>query len=243
MGAMAPTAILFDLDDTLSDHLGCVRAALIGNTKRHAAVFGDAPIADLEHRYSEILEETHAELLAGEITQAQARVTRTQRFFEEFGVELSLDEAEREYLRYRQDYDAATGAVAGTYELLDAIDALGIRMGIITNNLVTEQHAKLRTLGIFDRFEMLAISEEVGVTKPDPHIFDVALTRMSLEPDQAVVVGDSLTSDIAGALGYGIPAVWLDRRAIGPGAAPPGVKAIITDDFADTAASVAAICD
>ena len=241
MSFVAPTAVLFDLDDTLSDLLGCVRAGVIGTAARHAATFAGVPTEQLEALHSEILEETHVRVLAGEVTMAAARVERTQRFFAAWGVELDPDEAEAEYLHYRQDYDAAGGVVRGTYELLDAIDALGVRMGIITNNLVAEQHRKLRSLDLFDRFEMLAISEEVGVPKPDPHIFNVALDRMSLGTDDVVMVGDSLTSDVAGALGVGIATVWLDRHGHGPGVAPAELQAVVTGDWTDTDAAVAAI--
>jgi FMN phosphatase YigB (HAD superfamily) len=74
--------------------------------------------------------------------------------------------------------------------------------GILTNNghqITNEQNAEI------------VISEEVGAAKPDPAIFDVAFARMGW-PDKArvLMVGDSLTSDIAGAAAYGIDACWFN---------------------------------
>ena len=231
---VAPSAVLFDLDDTISNHMGCVRGGLDGVKVRYRELFDETPIEEMERFYSEILEETHAQLLKGELNKDQARVLRTKRFFAHWGLTIDDAEADSEYLRYRADYDAAAGVVPGTYELIDALESRDIRLGIITNNLVAEQHTKLRELNLFDRFEMLAISEEVGVAKPDPLIFEVALERMNLDRSEVVVIGDSLTSDVAGALSFGIPVVWVDRRNLGRAAAPVGVKAVIATDLSNT---------
>lgn len=242
MNASGPTkAILFDLDDTLSDHIGCVRAGLATQQQRYADLFGQLPLHELEAVHSEILEATHVRMLAGEISPDAARVFRTQQFFAHYGVELTDDEAEADYRQFRIAYDQAHDVVVGSRELLAALANDGFRLGVITNNLEAEQHTKLRKLRLFDHFEMLAISEEVGVPKPDPKIFEVALDRMKLDVGEVVMVGDSLTSDIAGALGVGMPCVWLDRLNLGADAAPPEVDAVIASDWSDLDASLAAI--
>ena len=54
-------------------------------------------------------------------------------------------------------------------------------------------------------------SEEVGVSKPDPRIFQEALDRARAEPPDAVMLGDAWATDIEGALASGIRPVWLNR--------------------------------
>ncbi len=235
-----PAAVLFDLDDTLSDHIGCVRAALTDTKARYPELFGDTPVELMERRHSEILEPLHLRLLAGEVTKDEGRILRTQDFFAGWGRTLSAEEAGEEYARFRVGYDNASGVVPGGYELLDALDAHSIRRAIITNNLVPEQNEKLYRLDLMHRFEAVVISDAVGVAKPDPRIFEITLDQMQLTPEDVVMFGNSLTSDIAGAVNAGIRAVWLDRLCEGTTNLPDEVR-VIEGDLADTSACLNAL--
>jgi beta-phosphoglucomutase-like phosphatase (HAD superfamily) len=86
-------------------------------------------------------------------------------------------------------------------------------MAIVTNNSVAEQIEKLSALDIARYFDTIVISEDVGVIKPDPKIFAFALERLGAKAHEAVMVGDSLANDIAGAINAGIAPVWLNRKA------------------------------
>jgi phosphoserine phosphatase len=88
----------------------------------------------------------------------------------------------------------------------------GMRLGLVTNGPSDLQRQKIAASGLAAYFETVVISGEVGVGKPDPTIFDVALGALSVQPDQAVMVGDTLGRDVAGARAAGIMAVWLNRR-------------------------------
>lgn len=179
-------------------------------------------------------------LLHGEVTQREARIARIQQLFRSFELTIDEDTAIREYTQFRYDYDSVCEVVAGSRELLNALKHRGVRLAIITNNLVEEQMKKLSQLDLHDYFEVVSISEEVGVPKPDPKIFHVTLERLGLGPDSAVMVGDSLRSDIVGAVGVDIRAVWLRRRMTNSDDTPPGVS-VIEDNFADTGACVTTI--
>ena len=222
-----PSAVLFDLDDTLYDHLHCARHGLVSMRERFE--LEDVPIETLEELYSEGLEAVHVRLLRGEMSQNEARTVRVQQLLATYGIELDDEQALAEYVRFRQDYDAACRVVAGTHELLQQLLGDGLRLAVITNNLVAEQTAKLRQLALDAYFDVVSISEEVGVTKPDPEIFHVTLERLRLPVDRVVLVGDSLESDIAGALGVGMRCVWLDRQPERGRQAPVGVPTIERD--------------
>ena len=139
----------------------------------------------------------------------------------------------RKYRQFRRDYDAAVQVVRGSRELLDRLTADGIRLAIVTNNLVAEQIPKLQQLKLDHYFEVVTISEAVGVSKPDPIIFEVTLEKLSLSPADVVMIGDSLTSDIAGARAAGIRCVWLKRREDSSDTPPEGVP-LIAGDLQDT---------
>ncbi len=66
-----------------------------------------------------------------------------------------------------------------------------------------------------DLFDGLVISEAAGVSKPDPAIFELALRVAGTSADEAIMLGDSWTNDVMGAVGAGIAAAWLDRTGAG----------------------------
>ncbi|MCP4192663.1 MAG: HAD family hydrolase [Planctomycetaceae bacterium] len=234
-----PQAVLFDLDDTLYDHLHSARQGLISLSRRHLTL-RDVPVPVLEERYSQALEKSHLQMLRGDLTQTEARSRRMQEFFGSFQMPLTDDAAIAEHGRFRHDCDQAFELVQGAGEILRRLRELEIRMAIITNNLVSEQISKLKQLGIEDYFEVVSISEEVGVSKPDPEIFEVTLDRLSLQANEVVMVGDSLESDIRGAQAAGIRTVWLKRRPELQGQLPTGI-AVIERDFLKHEESLARI--
>jgi putative hydrolase of the HAD superfamily len=95
------------------------------------------------------------------------------------------------------------------------VEALGanVRLGVVSNNVLSEQEAKLEALDLRRFFDAVVVSAEEGISKPDPAIFDAAMSRLGVTRDAAVMVGDSWASDIVGAAGVGMRAVWLNRRA------------------------------
>lgn len=204
---MLPTAILFDLDDTLFDHR---RASALALGTMHATFAPDLPFDKFATIHAEVLEAFHARFLAGEFTLDGARLARMQTLFSRFDRALDTATAERAACLYREQHQANRRLVAGASELLDALHG-HCRLGIVTNNSTAEQLEKLRALDIARYFDVVVISEDVGVTKPDPRIFSIALERIGARARDAVFIGDNWTNDIAGALDAGMAAIWLDR--------------------------------
>jgi len=80
---------------------------------------------------------------------------------------------------------------------------------IVSNGFKEVQYYKFEHSGLKDCFTHTLISEEVGINKPQPGIFRIALERNGITADEAVMIGDSYTSDIAGAKAAGIDQIWL----------------------------------
>lgn len=87
---------------------------------------------------------------------------------------------------------------------------------IISNGFKEVQYYKFEHAGLSDCFAYTLISEEVGVNKPQPEIFMRALTLNGVTADEALMIGDSLTSDIAGAQAAGIDSLWISSKAPSP---------------------------
>jgi putative hydrolase of the HAD superfamily len=82
---------------------------------------------------------------------------------------------------------------------------------VVTNGAARQQDAKIRRTGL-DRFVAdWVISEEAGVSKPNPRIFELAARRVRMRLHGAWVVGDCPETDIGGAAAIGLPSVWLHR--------------------------------
>lgn len=206
------TAVLFDLDDTLFDHAGCARDALIAVQASHRS-FAAMPFDSLEQAHARLLEELHGEVMLGRVPLEQARIERFRRLLEVAG-ERHLEDRMIAGLAssYRDTYRTARRSVRGAAALLAAIRRHA-RVGIVSNNLAEEQREKLRTCGLDELVDTLVVSEEAGVSKPDPAIFLLALERLASRPADAVMVGDSWPADVAGARAAGIRAIWFNPSA------------------------------
>lgn len=204
-----PLAVLFDLDDTLFDHEQAARAALTRVHGLHHA-FTRWPFDAFEQAHSRVLEELHVEVLAGGRTVDEAREERFRRLFAASDAEDDYDRLRDTAAAYRDAYLAARRPVAGAREVLAALKP-HVRIGIVSNNLLAEQQAKIRLCGFDPYVDALVVSEAVGIAKPDPAIFAHALQELHCVAADAVMVGDSWPADIVGARAAGIRAIWFNR--------------------------------
>jgi putative hydrolase of the HAD superfamily len=217
-------ALLVDIDDTVVDWIGPARDAVRSSVATHRALAGSDP-ERLADRFLEIVEETHALWMSGELTVEGLRAERIRRLVAESGsAQLDAGEAEELSAAYRDAYLAARRPVAGAPELLAEVRRRGARIVAVTNNSVTEQEDKLRHTGMRHLFDGLVISEAAGVSKPDPAIFELALRLADTLPQDAIMLGDSWANDVMGAIGSGIAAAWLDRA--GSGVPDDGIEVV-----------------
>jgi putative hydrolase of the HAD superfamily len=206
------TTILFDLDDTLFDHMGTARAALAATAARRPTLHG-VPVETLYQLYSELLEELHPLVMTGRLSYLEARQQRFTRLlapYEPTPTAAAVAQlAEQHYGQYQQLRRPVPGALA----LLQALKPM-YKIGIVTNNRTAEQQEKLRHLGMSHLVDALITSEDVGVLKPDPAIYAQALQRLGATPAETVMVGDNWQADVVGALAVGIRPVWLNRLVV-----------------------------
>lgn len=105
-----------------------------------------------------------------------------------------------------------TNLVPGTIELLNYLKDK-YDMHIITNGFNEVQYIKLKHSKLENYFDKIITSEEAGVNKPDPQIFDFSLQKIKTKNQHCIMVGDSFTSDIMGARNAGIDQIFFkDKR-------------------------------
>ncbi len=193
--------LLFDADNTLFDYDKAEAAALANSFQQFGLDFDQATGA----QYRTINAQIWHDYELGHITQQDLRAERFRRLFT--AVHLTVD-AEAFSRQYLVNLSQAGHLLDGAETLLRRL-AASYHIAIITNGIASVQRPRLTASPIHDLVEAFVISEEVGVAKPDPAIFDVAFARMG-QPAKAkvLIIGDSLSSDMQGGLNYGIDTCW-----------------------------------
>ncbi len=113
--------------------------------------------------------------------------------------------------------------------LLDTLRRLGYRTGILSNGFTDVQHRKLSVTGIGPKIDLVVLSDDIGVNKPDTRLYEHAMARAGEpEPTRHLMVGDNPSTDIAGALAAGWRAILLDPLAGSLHALPDTPRELVT---------------
>ena len=114
------------------------------------------------------------------------------------------------YDSFNLDFGKYIVLLPGAVETLRELKQRGYLLGAVTNGVSSLQNIKLDTAGIRDLFDVVVVSGDIGIYKPDRRIFDEACRRAGVRNDQALFVGDHPVNDIEGALGAGMPAIRMN---------------------------------
>jgi putative hydrolase of the HAD superfamily len=209
-------AVCLDVDDTLVDHSASARRAL-------RLLLGHDNAWPL---WQQITDENAARVVAGEVDSDTMRWQRTKEFFACLGE--TLDDAEavrREDLRVKA-MRAGWTLFDDVLPCLEWLNAVGVRIAVITNASGPYQRAKLADLGVAGFIDEVVIAGELGAAKPDPVIFHTACARLGHPPAEVAHVGDRLDVDAIGARDAGMAGVWLNRSGPTDGALPTDIAMI-----------------
>ena len=196
---MKPVAILFDLDDTLTDRRGSLRRCVPFFYERFPSGLGDVTPDAFFNMLCRVDDggyrdrtEMFAEIIAG-LTWRDAPLPR-----------VLADLWIAEFPRFAHPRE-------GCVDTLACLKAEGLRLGLVTNGINSMQRSKIRCMGCEDYFEVVVTSESARCFKPDPRIFQAALDALDVRADQTWFVGDHPINDMDGARRAGMKSVWVDR--------------------------------
>jgi HAD superfamily hydrolase (TIGR01549 family) len=204
-----PPLVLFDMDDTVFDHSLTCRDALSALRREYSDLLG-LPLDRLWPEYLRLLDAQAPEIADNPKKYRDWRAERFRRLAALAGRELAPEQARDLSRAYREHYQRLRRPVPGAPEFVRRV-ARRARVGMVTNNEYAEQEEKLEFLGLSGIVDPLVVSGREGVAKPDPRIFHLALARAGAQPREAVMVGDSWTNDVLGALAAGIRPLWFNR--------------------------------
>jgi putative hydrolase of the HAD superfamily len=215
-------AVLFDVDDTLVDHKGAQRGAIVGHLRD----------LDLPHdeqavrRWADATDRHFLRHLSGELTLQEHRRERVRELMAHHDiVGLTDDDADEWFTGYTVRFEAGWRAYDDVPGVLDSLHDRGVLVGIISNYGADHQRRKLSAVGLGDRFHVVVGLDTLGFGKPDPRIFKHACDLSGTTPGETAYVGDRLDYDAVAARDAGLVAVWLDRDSSDV-AVPDGVTRI-----------------
>ncbi|KAF9772832.1 hypothetical protein IL306_009431 [Fusarium sp. DS 682] len=193
---MAPPCdmvILFDLDNTLFDHYHSLRCAISAVQKKYPGL-AETQVSKLVDLYNECLQQAYDRYLEKVITYDETESEKVKLFFQA----LRLPEPTAQDIKgfretYKPVYRQNRRATPGSIETLARLRENGYRVGIITNGQTRDQTDKAKAIGIYHLIDCVITSEEADI-----RIFQHAKAKLS--SGSRYVVGDSINSDIRGAL-------------------------------------------
>lgn len=202
--------VLFDLDHTLSDFETTKKAAFPEVIQAHG-IDPDAFDTPLVETFAAVEKPLWAGIESGEVTLETLNERRWSGLVE--AAQLDADPASMG-AHYLDALGRLGRLFPGAIDLLDQL-APHCMLGLITNGYAEVQRPRLANFELEEFFDVLVISSELGAAKPHSLFFDDALRQVRETDGHAdrpltdiLVVGDSLTSDMTGAVNYGLPACW-----------------------------------
>ena len=200
------TDIFFDLDHTLWDFEKNSALTFQKILKENNV---SVEIADFLEVYVPINLEYWRLFREEKISKTELRYQRLAKTFEALNYDASdelINTLSTEYITYLSNYNHL---FEYTEELLQNLQKK-YKLHVITNGFRDVQQRKIHASGIQEYFEHIVDSESVHVKKPNPKIFQHALTLASVAPENAVMIGDSFEADILGALEVDMKVIHVD---------------------------------
>ena len=195
--------LLLDLDDTILDFHMQEKVAI----EKTLSGAGIPPTEENCALYSRINDGFWKRLEKGEVTRQQILYGRFEELFAQLGINRDSKETALAYM----------GNLAeGHYYLPGALEAVQslckhYRLFLVSNGTTCVQEKRLKSADLCKYFEGVFISQDIGVNKPNKGFFDYCFAHIAdFDPQKALIVGDSLSSDILGGKNAGIATCWVN---------------------------------
>ncbi len=201
--------ILWDIDNTLLSFDLAEKAAMTsGFSKFNLAIDGDKAI----EVYKLINDKYWRQLERGEMIRDQVLGGRFKEFFDFYQIDYDDDLINDFNLYYQQELGKQVFFNDGAKNALKALNKR-YRQYAVTNGTKLAQEAKVTNSGLDKIFDGVFISEDLGYDKPNKEFFNMVFERIgSGNPDEYILIGDSLTSDMQGANNARIKNIWYNPK-------------------------------
>ena len=195
--------LFLDLDDTILDFRKAEYVA-IGKT---IGDFGVEPTDEVRKLYHEINKWHWEQLELGTLTREEVLVNRFGVLFEKLGKTVDAVACAR---AYEKNLSQGHWFLPGAEEAVDALSKK-YRLFLASNGTASVQKGRMTSANLYRFFETVFVSQEIGHNKPSKAYFDACFSTIpGFDKEKAMIVGDSLSSDIKGGINAGIKTVWVN---------------------------------
>ena len=212
-------AIFIDIDNTLLDFDAYVKESLCSGFEK----FGLRKYEDwMYDTFETVNGGLWLQIEDGSLTFGELQKVRFNKVFEAIG-DIEFDGTVFEKY-FRECLNESAIPVEGAMDMLEYLSGKYI-LCTASNGPYNQQVHRLELAGMLDYFRHNFISEKIGVSKPAKEFFDTALAELNAKqqargdaeilPSEIMIIGDSLTSDMAGGIGSGMKTCWFDRAGKG----------------------------
>ena len=203
-------AIFFDLDDTLLNTAKAQENAIC-EFKNFYNEFKNVNNLEFVKKWDEITEETYDRYLNDEFTFEQMRIERMKKIFSNYGIIIADEDAKERFETYLKIYKKNWILFEDAKQLLDSLNGK-YKLGIISNGDSAQQREKIEFTGLNKYFSNVVISSEVGYSKPEKEIFEIACKNFNLDFENCIMIGDKYKVDVDGSKKAGMRAIWANRK-------------------------------
>ncbi len=200
--------LLLDVDGTLLDFSACARQAMEESFSQWGFEYKEEYFAV----FNRINDDLWHQVEGGELTVPVLWSIRWNMIFGELGIQ--GDGVEFEKL-FHSKLERSHVSFAGAFETVRELSKK-YRLFVASNAPAGQQEYRLEQEGMLSYFEGLFVSGELGAVKPSREFFDICLKDTGVTAEEAMMIGDSFTADIVGALGAGIDACWYNPAKKAP---------------------------
>ncbi len=195
--------LFLDLDDTILDFHKAERIALSKTIRS----FGLEPTEDVLNRYHDINIWHWQQLELGAMTREQILRGRFRMLFGELGMEVDVEACQN---TYEKNLSTGHWFLPGAEEAVDRLSKK-YRLFLASNGTASVQKGRMTSADLYKYFEKTFVSQEIGFNKPSKDFFDRCFAQIpEFDREKAMIVGDSLSSDIRGGINAGIKTVWVN---------------------------------
>ena len=195
--------LFLDLDDTILDFRQAEHTAIT----RTLSAFGIDPTEEITEAYRRINLRCWKELERGTLTRDDLKRVRFEKLFQQFGVEADVQAVSDAYMEF---LGHGHWFLPGAEEAVERLSKK-YRLFLASNGTASVQKGRMTSANLYRFFEQCFVSEELGAAKPSKAFFDASFARIEgFDPAKAMMVGDSLSSDILGGINAGIRTCWVN---------------------------------
>lgn len=198
--------LLFDLDDTLLDFGANEAESLNTLFQRHGYRFSD----ELFRVYNSVNKQLWSDYENGNIVLDDVLNSRFSKTMLRLGTVVDGMEWENQY---RELLGNGCQLMEGALDVCQSL-SVSHRLFVITNGITKTQIKRLKQSGLYDFFEDVFDSQSIGFQKPSKEFFDYVMSHVKdFSMKEALIIGDTLNTDIKGGLLAGIDTCWINRKS------------------------------